>query len=535
MDLSTREKVKGDIDNNDLKEAKQRLIYYLKDHNNDGEVAILAATISIIESNIKEAKDIITEGLRLESDNYELYFILGNCYEIEQQYDLAYLCYMQSIFKCLVTSDKDFISNYLDNFVTQNEIHVNDTTIILLRQGYHKISEECKNAMTQNLGVNDVSYLEIYPNESFSVAWNHKILPYLNHDILIMNESDIMLPNTLFHMKMALYRKKTIGAVDNGNSVFENNAYGVYSEKSYCRVVGFMGNLFLLKKELVKKIGMLEEQLYLPQANIINLGIHVIQNDYSIYRCNNAFTKSVFVIKEQDMDKVSVLLEEDNSYLREKWGMNYFVTTPNQFLIQLIDKKPNETFSVLEIGCDCGATLVEIKNQYSNANVFGIEINKSSASIASKFFDVKISNIEEENLDYIEKFDYIIFGDVLEHLHDPEQVLKKMRNHLKVNGKIISSIPNVMHISIVKGLLHGEWTYTDTGLLDRTHIHLFTAKEIWKMFQNAGYKLKEFRHINCKLTKDEEVLLDKLLELDCETPRFMYEAYQYVILAEIIF
>ncbi|RMD49523.1 MAG: class I SAM-dependent methyltransferase, partial [Ignavibacteria bacterium] len=85
------------------------------------------------------------------------------------------------------------------------------------------------------------------------------------------------------------------------------------------------------------------------------------------------------------------------------------------------------------------------------------------------------------------KFDLIMFADVLEHLIDPEYVLKELKNKLKPGGEIIASIPNIRHWSIFRQLLEGNWNYAEHGLLDKTHLRFFTRKTMISLFENAGY------------------------------------------------
>ena len=65
-------------------------------------------------------------------------------------------------------------------------------------------------------------------------------------------------------------------------------------------------------------------------------------------------------------------------------------------------------------------------------------------------------NIDELRVPFQEKFDYIIFGDVLEHLMNPEEVLRKLRKYLKTGGHIIISMPNVKHYSVLLPLLRWD-------------------------------------------------------------------------------
>ena len=90
-----------------------------------------------------------------------------------------------------------------------------------------------------------------------------------------------------------------------------------------------------------------------------------------------------------------------------------------------------------------------------------------------------------------EQFDCVIFGDVLEHLFDPWAVIEKVKPYIKENGVILASIPNVAHISVLAPLLAGNWTYTEYGLLDKTHIRFFTFNEMLRMFLKAGYSISK--------------------------------------------
>ena len=66
-------------------------------------------------------------------------------------------------------------------------------------------------------------------------------------------------------------------------------------------------------------------------------------------------------------------------------------------------------------------------------------------------------------------FDYVVMGDVLEHLRNPRKTLEKAVSLLKPGGFILSSVPNISHNAVVMGLLKGEFPYQSFGLLDDTH------------------------------------------------------------------
>ena len=161
----------------------------------------------------------------------------------------------------------------------------------------------------------------------------------------------------------------------------------------------------------------------------------------------------------------------------------------------------NENTIILDVGCACGDMGIALK-KYKNAQIYGLEYNQESVKLAQEtnaYEEVHQFNLdtlsENDFSQYKEKFDYIICGDVLEHLRFPQDTLKILKTYLKENGSIIASIPNIAHMSIKANLLVNDFTYTPLGLLDETHIHLFTYKSIAEMLSNLGLKIE-----NCEWT-----------------------------------
>ena len=145
---------------------------------------------------------------------------------------------------------------------------------------------------------------------------------------------------------------------------------------------------------------------------------------------------------------------------------------------------------------------------------------------------MKVGNIEQKEIPFEEKFDYIIFGDVLEHLHNPQEIIRFCKERLTDQGRIIASIPNLMHISVMQQLLNGRFQYEDTGLLDRSHIHFFTYYQILLMFQEEQYTVEEVKTTSIVLTEEQEELKKKLLEISKNVEMHMYDTFQYIVKAK---
>jgi 2-polyprenyl-3-methyl-5-hydroxy-6-metoxy-1,4-benzoquinol methylase len=137
------------------------------------------------------------------------------------------------------------------------------------------------------------------------------------------------------------------------------------------------------------------------------------------------------------------------------------------------------------------------------------------------------------DLPYEDKyFDYIIFGDVLEHLYDPQKLLIRIKKYLADSGKILCSIPNIMHASVLLPLLKGEFRYQDSGILDRTHIRFFTLYSAIDLLKGAGYKVNEFYETYFSESYKEE--FPELYKQVCDLTgsEDMVKAYQYLFIAE---
>lgn len=143
---------------------------------------------------------------------------------------------------------------------------------------------------------------------------------------------------------------------------------------------------------------------------------------------------------------------------------------------------------VLDIGCSSGNFGTELIKR-KQCTVDGIEINPDDLKQAKKKLRrVYRINIESDSLEPIkDKYDVIYFGDVIEHLVDPAATLKRIKRLLAADGKVLFSIPNMAYVGIRLLLLKGDFDYTETGLLDQTHLHYYSLDEVYRVFGEAGY------------------------------------------------
>jgi len=84
----------------------------------------------------------------------------------------------------------------------------------------------------------------------------------------------------------------------------------------------------------------------------------------------------------------------------------------------------------------------------------------------------------------------LIFADVLEHLQNPSELLRKVGSLMNEEATLIVSLPNVAFWTNRLGLLCGQWEYQDQGILDRTHLHFYTLQTARDLIQSAGFVIE---------------------------------------------
>jgi 2-polyprenyl-3-methyl-5-hydroxy-6-metoxy-1,4-benzoquinol methylase len=153
---------------------------------------------------------------------------------------------------------------------------------------------------------------------------------------------------------------------------------------------------------------------------------------------------------------------------------------------------PGEARKVLDVGCGFGS-LGRFLSETQGCDMHGVELNPEAGphlqGVYSRFVLGDAGSAFEKFAG--EQYDCIIFADILEHLADPWCALNNYVRLLAPTGVVVASIPNVRNLALIYNLaIRGTWTYTDSGLLDRTHLRFFTRREIWSLFHGAGLEIE---------------------------------------------
>ena len=213
--------------------------------------------------------------------------------------------------------------------------------------------------------------------------------------------------------------------------------------------------------------------------------------------------------------------------LYEEKGFDYFSSAR----VEIIELLPKYSQRVLEVGCGSGQTLEMIKEKKYCLETVGIELFVAAANQARTRVDT-VHCMDAENCSMPEgigKFDLILLLDVLEHFVDPWGFLSRLINsHLSEGGKVIVSLPNARHFSMVGPLLCGRFDYVERGILDKTHLRFFTKSSAINFLKSAGLHVEFIKPTSLNLNLNSGKINAITLGIFSE-----FLASQYIFLASI--
>jgi 2-polyprenyl-3-methyl-5-hydroxy-6-metoxy-1,4-benzoquinol methylase len=168
----------------------------------------------------------------------------------------------------------------------------------------------------------------------------------------------------------------------------------------------------------------------------------------------------------------------------------------NAILIRLRYEEYKKYFkgkNCLEFGCADGegtklllqyfTRVVGVDGSDKLINKIRQEINDKRAEFIKSFF---------EEFKTSEKFDFILLGHVLEHVHNPITVLKVAKACLKRNGVMLIDVPNARsihrQIGVLMGLIKSEYTLNEADF-SIGHQRVYDLKKLRKDVEKAGLKV----------------------------------------------
>ena len=144
--------------------------------------------------------------------------------------------------------------------------------------------------------------------------------------------------------------------------------------------------------------------------------------------------------------------------------------------------------TVLDVGCGQGYMASLLKDKGCVVDGVDIHISKEAEKYCRRVWRVDLEG--GYGPDITGPYDVVLMGDVLEHLKNPAALVRDSRRLLAPGGLLLCSTGNVAHWFVRLSLLSGEFNYTPKGILDRSHIHLFTRRTFRSLLQDEGFTIQ---------------------------------------------
>ncbi|WP_084403875.1 class I SAM-dependent methyltransferase [Marinobacterium litorale] len=161
-----------------------------------------------------------------------------------------------------------------------------------------------------------------------------------------------------------------------------------------------------------------------------------------------------------------------------------------------IKKKPPG--NLLDIGCANGAYINEMQDK--GWKVKGIEFSSHAENnVVNSNLDILYTDIYDLR-DLGKYFDVVTMWMVLEHMHAPTKILKKIRNWISDDGILVISIPDAN--SLCRRIFRDKCY--DIQL--PTHLYHFNKKSIIRVLQESGYEIT-----NVRWQKNPNTIIESIL------------------------
>jgi SAM-dependent methyltransferase len=196
------------------------------------------------------------------------------------------------------------------------------------------------------------------------------------------------------------------------------------------------------------------------------------------------------------------------------------------------DRSPNKSFKILDIGCGNGFAVTRFLDVCGD-EILGIDFHRPNIEYANSHFGnnnlgfacLDATQLRDEGM----RYDVIVLTDVLEHLHQPQNLLRLVYDLVASDGRVIVSIPNGFGPFEIEAYLHkvpivgwvldrsfaatafalNRWVFRGrwNELLDRQpadlpynsespHVQWFTQSRFRRLVRNAGFNIERFRKLS---------------------------------------
>ncbi len=247
---------------------------------------------------------------------------------------------------------------------------------------------------------------------------------------------------------------------------------------------------------------------YFNIINNCNENIYLTGKSYSYKFCSNCFVTSQYPLPDNEsLNKhykylETLTLKQSNS----KKGLNLYLKIKDSYkkrnlknIIRNLLKFGDKDYSyfnllnrgnILDLGSGTG--LFSFAAEQEGFEVISLEQSKAAVEISKRIgTNVILSDINSKlAMRYASKVDNITLNHVFEHIKDPLEFLKRLRENIRESTKIVIVVPN--SDSIWRYIFKENWYGWDPPV----HIHLYNKDSLKIIMNKIGFSIEYISSLN---------------------------------------
>ena len=236
--------------------------------------------------------------------------------------------------------------------------------------------------------------------------------------------------------------------------------------------------------------------------------IYLTNNSYSYKRCLDCLVISQDPLPNNEyLNKHYEYIESLGiKQLNSKKGLQLFLKIKDSYkkrnlknLIRMIFKFGENDYiyfnflnrgKILDLGSGPGFFSIAAKEK--GFDVISLEQSRASVEISRKIgTNVILSDLNSElAMEYASKVENITLNHVFEHITNPYEFLKRLRNNINQTTKVVIVVPNSS--SIWRYIFREKWYGWDPPV----HVHLYNQKSLKIIMNKLGYKIEYLSSFN---------------------------------------
>jgi 2-polyprenyl-3-methyl-5-hydroxy-6-metoxy-1,4-benzoquinol methylase len=169
------------------------------------------------------------------------------------------------------------------------------------------------------------------------------------------------------------------------------------------------------------------------------------------------------------------------------YAQRIYENAGNPVLLSLVGQLP--VGRALDCGCGAGDNARAFASR--GWEVSGITISPAEEERASRYCKfVYLHDLELGIPPSIDQtYNLVVFSHVLEHLRNPDHILREIKSRLEPTGYVVVALPNVLHWRNRLQFLLGRFEYETGGIMDNTHIKFYTFKSGERLLTANGFEV----------------------------------------------